>query len=218
MIGKILSFIVIIGGLVGVYFIYQEQWGKVRESRNPWVEQITPLLRLHSQKNTEPLDESVVEANFLRLLHKTWLAAEENYGAGETLRKAAVAAGLSEGDSGKIAAVVQENLQIARAFDVFTDPNNEIELARGSPPLIRSKGWEDEKLVMGRLISPLLAPEAAYKLANLRLMPESARDLQSDRITGHIVELAKKWQTDGTIQQQSYKDIMDKAKDAGIGK
>lgn len=208
MIGKTLSTLLVIGGLVAVYFIYQDFWRDELKRRNPWVERLTPLIRPHLARHVgTPEAEAATEANFLTIVFTAWRAGEEGHEMTETVKNAATAAGAKDGEAARISAAIAENVKNAKSFEVFSNPNNVMSLERGEPPICGAKGWEDELVVVGHQLSPVLAPEAAFAIPNLRLVPESVRDMETDQITIQVVDLARKWLSEGIVFPASLKEI-----------
>ncbi len=214
MIGKTLATLLSVGGLVGVYFIYQDFWRHEYQLRNPWVQRLTPLIRPHTARHVDTAQaDGASEAGFLMMIFMAWRAAEDGYNMSETVENAATAAGAKESEARRIANVIAENVKLARSMDVFSNPSDVMSMERGEPPLVRAKGWEDERLVMGHVLSPALAPEAAFAIPNLRLMPESVRDMQTDHVTGHVRDLARKWLAEGLLYPASVAEIDKRLKD-----
>ena len=213
MIQKILVALLILGAFYGCYELYLDYAAKEHLARNPWVVRMTPLIKMHTVKQMQGGDETSSEASYLTIVYLAWQAAEGGYSSLDTIKRAAVAAGAEPNEAARIGAAVHENMTFAKTMGVFSDAANAVGMERGESPVIHAKGWEDERLVVGYILSPLLAPEAAFAIPNLRLMPESVRDMSSDRVTSATVETARKWLTDKIIYPDSYKAISRMAKE-----
>lgn len=199
--------LLILGALYGGYKIYSERAAAERLARNPWSARMTPLIRAHTSKQILAGSGASGDAGYYTILYLAWQAAESGYSDLESVKRAATAAGADSGEATRIAAAVHENVMFAKSMGVFTDPNNPIRMERGEPPVSHAEGWEDELLVTGHLLSPLLAPEAAYALPNLRLMPEVVRDMATARVTKATADLARKWAADKIISPETAKAI-----------
>jgi hypothetical protein len=93
-----------------------------------------------------------------------------------------------------MAAAVLDNYNRARStFGVFQDPANLLKMERGDPPIAISPGWEDELLVVGYKISPLLGAELSATLPNMVIMPESVRNMQTDLTPPEAHALNANW-------------------------
>ncbi len=211
MIQKVFATLLIAAALFGCYQLYLEYATSQRLARNPWLARMTPLIRLHTAKEVKGGGEKASESSYLRLLYLAWQASEDGYSALDTAKRAAAAAGAEQSEAARIGAAIHENVQIAKSMGVFDDVGNAVGMERGEPPTAHAKGWEDERLVVGYNLSPVLAPEAAFAIPNLRLMPESVRDMLTDRATSATVELARKWVVDKIIYPESYRAIATQA-------
>jgi hypothetical protein len=93
-----------------------------------------------------------------------------------------------------MAAAILDNYNRARStFGVFQDPANLLKMERGDPPIALSSGWEDEPLVVGYKISPLLGAELSATLPNMVIMPESVRNMQTDLTPPEAHALNSNW-------------------------
>jgi len=177
---------------------------------------MSPLIRMHTAKELQAGGEKSSEASYLTILYYAWAAGENGYNDVETCRRAAASAGAESKEAARIASVVHENLLFAKSMNVFSDASNVLGLERGEHPVAHASGWEDERLVVGHILSPLLAPEAAFAIPNLKLMPESVRDMSSDRVSAEIVEIARKWTKDRIIFPETYNAIAARAKEEQV--
>lgn len=210
---KILGTLLILGALYGGYELFSQYAAAERHEKNPWVLRMTPLIKMHTAKQIQSGKESASDASFITLLYLAWQAEESGYNEMETIKRAATAAGALPSEAVRIATAVHENVMFAKSWDVFSDASNAVRMERGETPVMQAKGWEDEPLVVGHQLSPLLAPEAAFAIPNLRLMPESVREMSSDRVSNALVDLARRWATDKIIFPESYDTISKMAKE-----
>lgn len=210
MIQKTLATLLILAALYGSYELIVEHQAKVRQSKNPWVTRLAPLIKLHTAKQVQ--SEKASEASYLAIIYHAWDATENGYSSLDTVKQAAAAAGAESAEAARIGAAIHENVQIAKSMGVFSNAANAMKMERGEPPVIYLKGWEDERLVMSNILSPLLAPEAGFALPNLRLVPESIRDMTTERVNAATVELARKWSNDKIIYPETYRAILERTK------
>ena len=70
-----------------------------------------------------------------------------------------------------------------------------------------------KRVVVGYVLSPLHAPEASFSLANLMLLPESARNMQTPALGTFSSEMAKKWLVERIITPESHQIILDQLLD-----
>jgi len=82
----------------------------------------------------------------------------------ETVKRAATEAGAEQSEAARIGAAVHENVLFAKSMGVFADTANAIGMERGEPPTAHAPGLEDERLVVGYNLSPVLAPEASFAI------------------------------------------------------
>ena len=76
--------------------------------------------------------------------------------------------------------------------------------------VLRPWRWLLRPAVLAGLLSPVVAPEAATSLANLVLMPATARDMQNDDLNGFGFEQSKKWLSEQIITPDSMRVITDR--------
>ena len=190
--------------------MFMEKAAAERLEKNPWTARMTPLIRPHTSAQTASGGDTASESGFHTILYLAWQAGENGYSDLDTVKRAAAAAGAGTSEAARIAAAVHENLGFARSMKVFDDAANPIRMERGEPPLARAEGWEDEQLVAGHLISPLLVPEAAWSLPNLRLMPEVVRNMADARLTKATVETVRKWASEKVISPEAARALSER--------
>lgn len=209
MIQKLLATALILAALYGCYVLFQEHQESFHRENNQWATALTPLLRLHL---TRELDKGgASESSYMSILYYAWQATQDNYGDSETVTRAAAAAGADPAEAAQLGSYIHESVAAAKSMGVFSDPSNPVRMERGEPPVIHKKGWEDEHLVVTNLISPLLAPEAAFAIPNLLLVPESVREMAVDRADDDMVQIAQKWLPARIITPDSYRLIKERA-------
>lgn len=213
MIKNVLVTLLLLGALYGCYELFLEHQAAQHASNNPWVSRMTPFIKMHTTKQVASGNESASEASYLTLLFLGWQAAEDGYSTLDTVKRAAAAAGADQSEAARIGAAIHENVQFAKSMGVFTDASNGVKMERGEPPVAHAKGWEDELLVVGWNLSPVLAPEAMFAIPNLRLMPQAVRDMTAEKYNAATTELARKWLTDQIIYPDSYRAIAKKAQE-----
>lgn len=210
---KIFGTLLIGGALIGIYFIYQDYWAGEHRARNVWTGRLEPLLRPHTIKHLRAGGAAEVnDASFYSILYLAAQADEHEYDVFDTVKSAAIAAGASPSEAQRIAGAVQDNIQFLRSMNALKDPANLVRLEQGQAPLAGLKGWEDEPLVVSHRLSPVLAPEAANAIPNLHLVPESVRNMASERVNDQVAELARKWLSDEIIYPDTYHAISEQAK------
>jgi hypothetical protein len=140
--------------------------------------------------------------------------AEENgYSVSDTLRKGVEGTSARPGEGRMISDLLNENYRVLKQLDVFDELGNLLKMERGQAPVAKAAEWEDEEVVVGYVLSPLHAPEAAYSLANLLLLPESARNMQTEALVNFSPEIAKKWLVERIITPESHQMILDQLAD-----
>lgn len=207
---KLIGFLIIIGGLSGGYMLYQDYAAKEKERRNPAADEIRRViaetLKPQNLSNTEdPWYAS--EAALFRILAYLNTAEQEKYSVGETINAAVSESGARPGVGKIIGSMLEENYALAKRLGIFNELGNVMKMRDGLNPTAKAKGWEDERIVAGHLLSPTIAPEAARSLANLVLMPASVRDMQSDDLSGFTSEQSKKWLAERIIEPASHKIV-----------
>lgn len=210
---RFLGFFIILGGLVGAFFVYKDYAAKTKLRRNVAAEEIRRVIA--SSQKVEDLSgrEDPWFANegavyrILAFLHE---ADKANYSVTDTIRTAVSGSGARSGEGKLIADMLGENYAIAKKLGVFEDLSNLLKMEQGRAPTARARGWEDEPLSVGHVLSPVVAPEAATSLANLVLMPATARDMQNDDLNGFGFEQSKKWLSEQIITPDSMRVITDR--------
>lgn len=209
---RIVSFLIILGGIVGVYFAYLDFASKQKDRHNHWVEDIRALMRDFSAEGAAAVkDEGVLvnETSFFRILGLMHEAEQHKYSAAETVKAASSGYGVRSGEAKMAADMLIENYHIATHLGIFNDLASTMRLVSGEAPMAQASGWEDEPLAVGCIVSPLIAPEACRSLANLVLMPTTLRDLQTDDLGSFTPDMAKKWLVEHIITPESHHAIMD---------
>jgi hypothetical protein len=203
-----MGFIIILLGCLGAYFLVKEKLEEKKIRDNPWMQKMRPLISAHLNATVDSQSEApwyVMEGTFMTLLCHMNQAVKANYTLQDTL--AGAMAGVKSGQVKMIQDSLLKNYEVADNLGVFDDPANLVRMERGEGPVAKSEGWEDEKLTVGHVLSPILAPEACSSLVNLVLMPESVRDMQSHEPRGFTMDTIKKWREEAVITPQSAKDL-----------
>jgi hypothetical protein len=208
--GKIFGFIVVALGLVGAFMLVSEKLALRKVSKNSWADKLRPLIAAHAKPVINSDSDSpwyAMEGSYMGILALMHQAREHKYDIEVTLGSAL--SGMQSGQSRMIQEALQRNFETADRLGVFKDPANLIRMQRGDGPYAKSGGWEEEPLVVGHVLSPLLAPEAANSLVNLVIMPKAAQDLQTHDLRGFSTDTIKKWREEKIITPESAKDIYD---------
>ena len=203
--GKFFTTLILLGGIAGVFVVTKDYFASQKVKSNPWIEDLRKLIVKQSadEELTQVEDPWFAdEGRFFRILSLMYETERGKYSAAETLLSAA-SAGLRPGEAKMVAESLLESYQLAKQLGVFDEPNNLLLMERGEAPVATSKGWEEEKLAVGHRVSPVLAPEASRSLVNLVLMPESLRDMQSDKVTSFTTDTIKKWRSENIITPES---------------
>ena len=210
---RFFGFLIILGGLVGAFFVYQDYAAKTKERRNVSAEEIRRIIASSLKLDVSEDSESPWFANegaLYRILGHLHTADKSNYSITDTLRSAVSGSGARTGEAKLMVEMLENNYEIAKKLDVFDDLSNVLKMEDGRAPIAKSKGWEDELLGVGHVLSPVLAPEASTSLANLVLMPSVARDMQTDDLNGFGYEHAKKWLSEQIITPESMQVIVER--------
>jgi hypothetical protein len=208
--GKYLGIIIVLLGVIATVKVVSDQLTERKAKINPWVSELRPLLAEHETVKISSEDASpwyAMEATYMQILAVLHNAKVHNYDPSATLSTAL--SGAQTGQSRMIHDSVMKSYRIADELGAFKDPANLIRMERGEQPYAKANGWEEEPLVLGHQLSPLLAPEAANHLANLVIMPKAAQDLQTHELREFTTETVKKWREEKIITPQSAKDIVD---------
>ena len=190
--------------------LYQDYAAKEKERRNPSADEIRRVIAetLKPQNLVHTEDPWFAsEAALFRILAYLHTAEQEKYSVGETIDAAISGSGARPGEAKIISNMLEESYALARKFGIFNELSNIMKMRDGINPTAKAKGWEDERIVAGRLLTPTIAPEAARSLANLVLMPASVRDMQSDDLAGFTSEQSKKWLAERIIEPASQKIV-----------
>ena len=194
--GKFIGFLIIVLGVFGCYKLFNEFKVTQKAKSNRWISTLTPLLKVHlkSESQSEVEDPTYsAEGNFFRILAMLNESERGGYSAATTLTAALSSSGAPKGEAKLIELQTLENYDLAKKLDVFKDPKNGLRMERGQAPIAGAPGWDDEPLVAGHILSPLIAPEAARALTNLMLMPLSVRNMQNGGADGFTRDMAIKW-------------------------
>ena len=207
---RIISFLIIIGGFVGGYFVYQDYAKGVKANSNHWADDLRVIIKTYVKDGKASSDDVPGNSNsmaYFRMLGLIYDSEQHHYFAGDTVRGALAGSGLPAGQAKMTIDSLLDNYHAAKQLGVFEATTNILRLERGEPPICSAKGWDGELLVPGYVISPLLAPEAAYALPNVVLMPKTVRDLQNEQPAGITPEIAKKWLSEHLILPASHAAI-----------
>jgi len=192
--GRILVFLLFLGAGYGTYQIFLDYKAKQKEERNVWPGKLSDLMSLHSSKKLLAGELYGTESSFLQLLYLCYQIDQDGYPLLDTLKRGASMGGADATEAPLMGAAILDNYNRARStFGVFQDPANLLKMERGDPPIALSSGWEDEPLVVGYKISPLLGAELSATLPNMVIMPESVRNMQTDLTPPEAHALNSNW-------------------------
>lgn len=213
--GKILTTLLMIAAVFGIYQLFTEYKAEKHAANNAWVERMRPLIKDHmSDAAVTGEDATVGEGTFLRILYMAMRAEQDGYTIDDTIREAAGGTGASSTEASFIEEAVTESIAMARRMGAL-DPANVLAMERGESPVAHASGWEDEKLVVGLLLPPTLAPEAVNALPNMRLVPESVREMQGEHLTAGQIDKARAFLVQKVITPESMNAIRDRAAEQG---
>ena len=208
---RILHILILLGGLAGVFFVYKDYASKEKQRRNKHSELLRRVIEDTIKSGPLTGEEDFTrtdEAPLFRCLAFMREAEENGYSTADTAQQAAASAGTRGSLARLITERLNDNYAIARKLGVFEDVGNVLRMGRGLPPVAKAKGWEDQILTVGHILSPVIAPEAANSLANLVLMPEIVRNMESDDIGGFSLDMSKRWLSDGLITTESHQTVL----------
>ena len=208
---RFIGFLIILAGMAGCYFVYQDYAEKQKDKHNHWADDIRALIHEHaSEARLDGKEEAWFASNssFFRIIGLMHEAEHHKYSVAETVKLATSGAGMTPGVAKMVADLLIENHRIAQQLGVYDDLQNMLRMERGEAPVSAAKGWEDEPLAVGYLLSPLVAPEAARSLVNLVLMPKSMRDMQTDDLVGFTPDMSKKWLNERIITPDTHQAIL----------
>jgi hypothetical protein len=192
--GRIFVFLLFLGAGYGTYQIFLDYKAKQKEERNVWPSKLSGLMSLHSSRKLLAGELFGTESSFLQLLYLCYQIDQDGYPLLDTLKRGASMGGADSTEAPLMAASILDNYNRARStFGVFQDPANLLKMERGDPPIAISPGWEDELLVVGYKISPLLGAELSATLPNMVIMPESVRNMQTDLTPPEAHALNANW-------------------------
>jgi hypothetical protein len=210
--GKTGGFLIVLLGLLGAFFIAKDKLAERKENTNPWVARLKPIIEALAKPEVSADSEAPWydgQADFMALLAMMHRCESNNFPLDKTFTAAVSTVGQRSGAQRMIVENMLDNYALAKTLGVFKDPANLLRMERGDPPYAKSGGWEEELVVSGHKLSPIIAPEAASSLVNLVLMPEAARDMQTHEVRGFTNEHIKKWREEGVISPASAKDLYD---------
>jgi hypothetical protein len=192
--GRILVFLLFLGAGYGTYQIFLEYKAKQKDERNQWPSKLSPIMALHSSKKLLAGELYGNQSSFLQLLYICYQIDQDGYPLLDTLKRGASLGGADSTEAPLLAAAILDNYNRARTtFSVFQEPANLLKLERGESPIALAAGWEDEPLVVGYKISPLLGAELSATLPNMVIMPESVRNMQTDLTPPEAHALNANW-------------------------
>ncbi|MBL9113674.1 MAG: hypothetical protein JNJ83_01610 [Verrucomicrobiaceae bacterium] len=203
--GKLISFLIILGGLVGAYFVITEHFADHRVKGNPWIAQINEQVSKSKQGDLSSVSVDEAGGRLWRVLSLMHEAERGKYSLADTVN--AAVGGVKPGEAKMIVEALLENFDTAKTFGIFDEPKNLLLMDQGLAPIATSKGWEDEKMGVGHRVSPLLAPEVAGSLANLLVMPEVFRNTLSLKPVGFTIDTVRKWSNEKLIVPESAQAI-----------
>lgn len=209
---RFLVTLLVVAGLVSGWFLLQNH-RRERQERS-WAvrlkERLDPLVATGGRGEAGLPDE----AAFFRMIYFLRNAEAGGADRDKMISDAVDLLGLP----GNAASLVRESVDAAYAtsggLQLFEDIGNDIRLEKGEPAVIRAPGWQDEMVCAGQILPPLLAPEAAGHLANLRLMPVAVRDAQGDAPTAYTLERARLMEQARIITRESLDRIQTAARAA----
>jgi hypothetical protein len=191
--GRILVFLLFLGAGYGVYQVFLDHKAKQKDERNMWPNKLAGLMALHSSKKLLSGELLGSQESFFQLLYMAYQIEQDDYPLLDTLKRGASLSGADATEAPLMAAAVLDNLTRARSFGIFQDPANLLKLERGESPIATAPGWEDEELVVGYKMSPLLGSELSATLPNMVIMPESVRNMQTDLTPPEAQTLTSQW-------------------------
>jgi len=98
------------------------------------------------------------------------------------------------------------------ALQVFEELGNLLKMENGSAPVARAAEWEDERVVVGYVLSPLHAGGLLFPGQSGAAAGERPR--YADRLVGHLQQqMAKKWLVERIITPESHQIILDQLLD-----
>lgn len=205
-------------------------WFKIKENRKgrqdrQWVSQLVPLIGKFTgggpdKKTTGLLPD---EAAFFQLLYVFHKAQENGVDMNFTSQppdedstpwvdiSSKLDAACKELNVPPLHIVVKESLKAsfaeAKRLHILDDLDNLLSLERGEPATVMLPGWEKDKAVVGHIISPLYAPEAAQSLANFQLLPASVRDAMDEKLNPSMLDRARRFQSANIITRDTFDKI-----------
>lgn len=200
--GKLFAFLLFVGAGIGVYKIFLEYKERQREERNAWPQRISGIMRHHTAQNTLSGEITGGEPSFIQLIYLAYQVERDGFPLLENISRAASLAGALTGEAPLIATSLLENLQRAKTLGVFQEPANLLKMERGERPIATAPGWEEEPVVAGFKISPLLGAELSATLPNMVLMPEAIRNMQTGVTPPEADRLISMWHSTRMISPE----------------
>lgn len=205
-------------------------WFKIKENRKgrqdrQWVSQLVPLIGNFTGGSPDKKTTGAQpdEAAFYQLLYFFYDSEQKGVDMNFTSSppdeastpwvdlSAKLDAACKELNVPPLNSVVKESLKAnyaeAKRLHILDDLDNTLSLERGEPATVKLPGWEKDKAVLGHIISPLYAPEAAQSLANLKLMPASVRDAMDEKLTPSMLDRARRFQSTNIITRETFDKI-----------
>lgn len=183
----------VIALLIGGYFWY-DNWQKQNESEGRMI----AILDLIAENKALAEDATVEQAGvplfkLLVMLHnyEKYENVTDLKGVIDTIFDRAVEEEkLDESEIDAFKAAILTNRQLCDEYGVFDDSEGIMMMENGRSPKVAKGALKGDKLLIGHLVSPLLAPEAKNSFANLVITPESVIGLQTEDPDRSVVNAA----------------------------
>jgi hypothetical protein len=201
--------------LVAGYFWY-DRW----QSKTEGTDRMDQILTLIEENKNLPASASGKRAGeslyrVLALLRSFEKSSDESLGVmlDDMFKKAVEAERLTNDEVPVLDAAINANLKVCRELGVFEDDGMTM-MEAGRPPTIRSGPFSRDKLIIGHLVPPLIAPEAKKHFANLVLTPESVFALQNEDIDRQIFNRATTLRGIGVVNHGTLARIKKRDRDS----
>jgi hypothetical protein len=212
--GKFLIILLLAGAITGLYYVNQDYQRKLKRDRNPWPERVAEAARGHTARHyMASVTGRGGESSLLQLLYLAHEIGRDGYPLPDNLRSGVALAGAGANEAAAIVEALMDNYQRALDLGVFGDPANILRMERGERPVAAAAGWEGEPLTVGYKISPLLGPELGSAIPNMVVMPEAARNLQTDLCPPDAELLVNQWLAAGLISAECVNAVRQKVQD-----
>ena len=182
-------FVIVI--LIGGYFWY-DRWQAKNESER----RMSQVLQLIENTKTLPKSASPERAGeslyrVLALLRRFETAGEVTISVllDDVFNRAVKEGRLTNQEVPALRSALNANLRICEELGVF-ESDGVTMMEAGRAPTIRTGPFAKDKLIIGHLVPPTLAPEARSYFGNLVLTPESVFALQTDDVDRSIMRQA----------------------------